>query len=175
MQIISGKYKGTKIDYPPNIRPSTAKHKKTVFDILRFNIVDANVLDLYSGSGQMGLESLSLGAKHVDFVDSNSVCTKIILKNITKTGIEPDQYDIFLSDVESYLKKCNRKYNIIITDPPYLQIDWSKLANLDQVSDNEAILILKYSPHNPPPKFSNWEIVKQKNAKDTIINIYLRS
>lgn len=175
MKIISGIYKNQKLKYPSTIRPSTAKHKKMVFDTIRQNIPSANVLDMFSGSGQMGLEALSLGASHVDFIDSGPKCIQIIKNNIESIDIETDKTNVFLIDAENYIKNSEKKYDIIICDPPYHQIVWNKLKDLNKLAHDNTVLVVKYSPHNPPIDFFGWELIKQKDQKDTIINFYLSS
>ncbi|MFA4930710.1 MAG: RsmD family RNA methyltransferase [Patescibacteria group bacterium] len=175
MHIISGKYKGQIIKYPEHIRPSTAKHKKMVFDTIRHDLPGGTFLDLFSGSGQMGLEAISLGAKSVDFIDAHPRCVKIIKENISLLNLDRAMARVHQADIVRFINTHTEQYDIIMADPPYLEIDWSKFSQIDRLAHRHTILILKYSPHNPPPSWSKWPLVKQKNAKDTIINFYLRS
>lgn len=175
MRVISGKYKNRPLIHPKNIRPSTQKHKKQVFDSLRNDIEGAIVLDLFSGSGQMGIEALSLGAKHVTFVDQSSQCLEIIKTNIDNLQINSHLYDIKQYSLRSFIHNCQEKFTLIIADPPYHTIDWSEFDQLEKLADDDCLFILKYSPHNPPPDFTHWHLLKQKDCNDTIINFYLIS
>ncbi|MFZ5391709.1 MAG: 16S rRNA (guanine(966)-N(2))-methyltransferase RsmD [Patescibacteria group bacterium] len=175
MRIISGLYKNRPLIHPSNIRPSTQKHKKQVFDTLRNDIEGTKVLDLFSGSGQMGIEALSVGATHVVFVDESHKCIEFIKKNLTNLKIKPQNYQIRQASLSNYINQCSEKYNLIIADPPYHTIQWEEFNNLEKLADKNCIFVLKYSPHNPPPNFSKWQLIKQKDERDTIINFYLIS
>ncbi len=119
ISIIAGKYKGRKLYQidNSNLRPTQAKVRKSIFDILG-SLEHKKVLDLYSGVGSLGIESLSRGASHLTFVEKNSSIFKILLKNIQK--ICPDE-DIRLhrKSVEKFLSLNNEKFDIIFADPPY--------------------------------------------------------
>ncbi len=175
MRVISGKYKNRPLFHPNDIRPSTQKHKKQVFDTLRNDIEGTKVLDLFSGSGQMGIEALSVGATHVTFVDESYKCIDYIKKNLANLKIKPDQYNIKQMSLSTLIVRCSEKFNVIIADPPYHTIQWEEFNNLEKLADENCIFVLKYSPHNPPPNFNKWQLVKQKDERDTIINFYLIS
>ncbi|MBU0647784.1 RsmD family RNA methyltransferase [Patescibacteria group bacterium] len=175
MKIISGQYKNRTILAPPNIRPSTAKHKKIVFDTIRFNIPNSTVLDLYSGSGQVGLEALSLDAKHVTFVDQDPSCIDVINQNIQNLSIPADKFTIKQNSIKDFIQQTTSQYDIILADPPYSTVEWSDLTDINKLSHSNTIFVLKYAPHHPPPEFSKFALQKQKDQKDTIINFYLSS
>ena len=118
MRVIAGKYKGRKLLSPKgkDIRPTTDKVKEAVFGSLQFDIPGAVVLDAFAGSGALGIEALSRGAAHVDFVEKNSVCMKTLNDNLAIVGT--DDYSFIKGDV---LKIADRlkSYDIIFLDPPY--------------------------------------------------------
>ena len=173
MRVISGKYKNSPLLYPKNIRPSAQKHKKIVFDTIINDIQNQSVADIFAGSGQMGIEALSLGASHVTFVENDHKCINIIKKNLHKLNIPPEKYTIYSHSVQKLIAGAGYQFDVIILDPPYLQINWNDLKYIHRLSHPNTILILKYSPHNPPPPFNHWILIKQKDLKDTIINFYL--
>lgn len=175
MQVISGKYKNRVLEFPSDIRPTTQKHKKIVFDVLRNDIQDTKVLDLYSGSGQLGIESLSLGAQHITFVDISRYNVQLIKRNLDKLSIPESQYQIVCSDISSFLNRNQTTYDLILCDPPYHEVKWSDLSKLNLCGHETSILVVKYSPHNPPSNFANWQLVKTKDQKDTIIAFYVYS
>jgi len=175
MRVISGKYKNRPLYHPKAIRPSTQKHKKQVFDTLRNDIADTKILDLFTGSGQMGIEALSLGANHVVFVDQSNKSTDFVKKNLSNLNIEPEQFQVITSTLSSYIQNNHNQFNIIIADPPYHTIDWNEFSNIDKLAAPLGLFVLKYSPHNPPPDFPHWRLLKQKDCRDTIINFYLIS
>ena len=118
MRVIAGKYKGRRLESPKSniIRPTTDKVKEAVFGSLQFDIPGAAVLDAFAGSGALGIEALSRGAAHVDFVEKNSACLKTLKDNLAITGA--DNFIIINGDV---LKIADRlkSYDMIFADPPY--------------------------------------------------------
>jgi len=172
MRVIAGKHKGKELFYPKNIRPSSQLHKKVVFDSIRPYISESIFLDLFAGSGQIGIEALSQGALHTTFVDNNKQSITSVLENILKCNIENNQYLVIQASISRYLHNNNSSFDIIYADPPYLKIQWSELEDISNILHKNSIFVLKYSPKNPPPKFPNIEIIKSKNSKDTNINFY---
>lgn len=117
MRVISGTAKGRKL-FPPDgfdIRPTTDNVKESLFNILQFDIEGRKVLDLFSGSGQLGIECLSRGAEYVAFVDASREAVKIIRENLKKCGFTAD---VYLTDAISFLQK-GEKFDIVFVDPPY--------------------------------------------------------
>ena len=120
MRIITGKARGVKLLTleGENTRPTSERAKEAVFSMLAFDIEGREVLDLYAGSGQMGLEALSRGAMRATFIDNSAAAIDIIKKNIIKTKLI-DGAICLKSDVNDYLKRAKGKYDIIFIDPPY--------------------------------------------------------
>ena len=120
LKIISGKYRGHKInfDFRNTTRPTSGLVKESIFNILQYDVVDSDFLDLFFGSGQIGLEALSRGAKHVVFVDYNKYCRDCLSNNLKKLNIN-DGFDVVNQKAELYLAKCERQFDIIFLDPPY--------------------------------------------------------
>lgn len=172
MRVISGLYKNHPLLFPKNIRPYSQKHKKIVFDILRFDIQDSLLLDFFAGSGQMGIEAISNGAKKVAFVDLE---TNLITDNISRLKIPDSKYQIFKQDYLSFILHYSSQFDIIIADPPHLTIDWSSFSNISKLGHAHSIFVLKYSPHHHPPAFSDWNLAKQKIFSDNIIDFYIKS
>lgn len=118
MKIISGKYRGKNLKTLDGMetRPTTSRVKESIFNIIQFDLQDACVLDLFSGSGQMGIEAISRGAKFCDFNDNNGKATQIISENLQ--AIDAD-YKISSQNYQEFLKTTDKKYDIIFLDPPY--------------------------------------------------------
>lgn len=118
MRIVAGKYRG-KILFPPKdktIRPTTDKVKQALFTKLQFDIQDAVVLDLFTGSGALGVEALSRGASKVYFVDKSKINLSIAKKNVESLN----ESGVFLCcDYEKALLSLKEKFDLIILDPPY--------------------------------------------------------
>jgi 16S rRNA (guanine(966)-N(2))-methyltransferase RsmD len=122
MRIIAGKKRGTKL-LPPqgyNVRPTTDRVREAVFGSLQFVIADSVVLDLFAGSGAMGLEAVSRGAEKPYMVDSSDDSISIIKENVNKTGFE-DLVEIVKKDYAKALIefKNTLKFDIVFIDPPY--------------------------------------------------------
>ncbi len=136
VRITGGKAKNFKIEIPKNTRPLTDRMKVRIFDILREDIANKRVLDLYAGAGSFGLESLSRSAKEVTFVDASKQADLILRKNIAHTGFLP-QAEVFKMKVEDFLTKYSdteKTYEIIFMDPPY------KLYNTKRVSKMQSVI-----------------------------------
>lgn len=125
MRIIGGELRSRKIHFPKSrlTRPMTDRAKETVFDILGGLVIGKHILDLYAGSGSLGLEALSRGALDVTFVDKAEWATRIIRKNAAELGITPKvtilEADIFRS-LEK-LEKKGQKFALVFVDPPFQQ------------------------------------------------------
>ena len=120
MRVISGIKRGTNLFSPitENTRPTTDRVSENTFNIIRFELPGADVLDLFSGSGAMGIEALSQGAKSCVFVDSDLKAYDIIIKNIEKTGFKKES-EIYKLPFDRYLCGESKKFDVIFLDPPY--------------------------------------------------------
>ncbi len=124
MRIISGKYKGHHLVSfkGDHLRPTTDRVKEALFNKIQFELEGAIVLDLFSGTGNLGLEAISRGAEKVVFVDENPKSIEILKKNIEKLKVEKSSYEIVTLDAFRFLKKStDRKFNFIFIDPPFTQ------------------------------------------------------
>ena len=125
MRIVSGKYKGRAINPPRNLRarPTTDFAKENLFNVLG-NLVDfeqCDVLDLFAGTGQLGIEALSRGAAHCTFVDKGREPIAVIRENLKKTRLE-ERATVVQADYSSWLKTCRQQYDLILLDPPYAEV-----------------------------------------------------
>ena len=123
MRIITGRARGIKLNTleGENTRPTSERAKEAVFSMIQFDIEGREVLDLFAGSGQMGLEAVSRGAVSATFVDKSKEASKIITQNIEKTRLVPF-CRLFNSDVQDFIRvtKGKKKYDVIFIDPPYV-------------------------------------------------------
>ena len=117
MRVITGTARGRKLKEPQGfeIRPTTDQVKEAIFNICQFDIEGRAVLDLFGGTGQLGIEAASRGAARVDIVDQNKDALKLIRENVKITGLE---IRVLQADSISYLRSCG-KYDLIFIDPPY--------------------------------------------------------
>ena len=137
MRIIAGAYKGHKLLSPParsDVRPMTASVKKSLFDILGPRLEDANVLDLYCGTGPIGLEALSRGAARCCFAERDRVVITRLRRNIKAIGAD-DQCDVWPGDVTTHLggwlSHSDAPVDLAFVDPPYAQVrrwEWPRVS-----------------------------------------------
>lgn len=123
MRVISGKARGTSLKTPEGMltRPTTDRVKEALFSIIQFEIPGARVLDLFGGTGQLGIEALSRGAKSAVFVDAREEACRLIRENLRRTRLEQDG-KVVHSDYLEYLKRCRERFEIIFLDPPYAEV-----------------------------------------------------
>lgn len=169
MRIISGKYRGTKLFTLEglNTRPTLDRVKESLFNILNFDLQNAVVLDLFSGSGALGLEALSRGAKEAFLCDNSRAAVNIIRKNVQKLKLEAFT-NIINKDFEKALQDLhikNKKFDIIFLDPPYesnfAEIAVKKIIEFELLTENGIIVL----------ETDNIEKV-HKNLEGSLIPIY---
>lgn len=150
MRVISGKARGKKLISLEgmNTRPTLDRVKEALFNIIQFDIIDKNILDLFSGSGAIGIEAISRGAKSVTFCDNSIDAIKVIKANIQNTR-STEQSTVLHKDyllALKYLADQGKKFDIVYLDPPY-KTDFANKA-IDQIIDlnllsKEGIIILE--------------------------------
>ncbi len=182
MRVISGSKRGMKLKTLEgnSTRPTTDKIKEAVFSMIQFEIKDKIVLDLFSGSGALGIEALSRGAKFSYFVDNNKKAIEIIKENIIKSKFS--NYKLINKDANKlikndYSKVINEKVDIIFLDPPYNKNIITNLINniLEHYIINDGGLIVVESSLDENldnVNLNNLEILKIKEYKITKIIIY---
>lgn len=121
MRVISGVAKGKLLETLPGgdtVRPTTDRVKEALFSAIHFDLPNATVLDLFAGSGQLGIEALSRGASHAHFVDLSRNATSVINKNLSACGFSSIS-SVTCADYNTYLKNCNLSFDVAFIDPPY--------------------------------------------------------
>ena len=123
MRVITGKARGTVLKTPEGLqtRPTADRVKEAHFSIIQYDVPGAKVLDLFGGSGQLGIEALSRGAKQAVFVDESDAACKLIRENLRRTKLESDAR-IIRSDYMAFLNSCHDKFDLIFLDPPYAEV-----------------------------------------------------
>ncbi|MFA6118286.1 MAG: 16S rRNA (guanine(966)-N(2))-methyltransferase RsmD [Parachlamydiales bacterium] len=119
LKIIAGKFKNQKLSAPDDIRPATSLVRNAIFNICQNFIEDTNFLDIFSGSGAIGIEALSRGAKFSTFIDKSFNSCKFIKANIKKLNLEKDTKVICLDAIKA-VESLNTKFDIISIDPPFI-------------------------------------------------------
>jgi 16S rRNA (guanine(966)-N(2))-methyltransferase RsmD len=142
MRVITGAARGRKLAEPKgmDIRPTTDMVKESIFNIVQFDIEGRRVLDLFAGTGQLGIEALSRGAAAVTFVDQSKDAVKLVKDNLAHCGL---QGTVMQSDALSFLERCG-KFDLIFIDPPYATelVDKAleKIIRFDILSDSGIII-----------------------------------
>ena len=123
MRVITGKARGIVLKTPDGMatRPTADRVKEALFSIIQFDIPAAKVLDLFGGTGQLGIEALSRDASSAVFVDEREDACKLIRENLKRTKLE-NHAKVIRSDYMAYLKTCKDKFDIILLDPPYAEV-----------------------------------------------------
>ncbi len=119
LSVMAGKYKGRRLECPDGVRPLTGLSKKSLFDILRPFIGGVKFLDLFAGTGSVGLEALSRGAANAVFVEKSPRIASLIRKNFESAGVASGEYSIVTSEAQNYLENTSSKFGIIFMGPPY--------------------------------------------------------
>ena len=131
MRVITGKARGVALKTPEGMatRPTTDRVKEALFSIIQFDIPGANVLDLFGGTGQLGIEALSRDAKSAVFIDEREDACKLIRENLKRTKLE-NSARVVRSDYMAFLRNCKERFDIIFLDPPYAEVFLENSLNL---------------------------------------------
>mgnify|MGYP002519036751 FL=1 len=123
MRVITGSARGVRLQAPKGMdtRPTLDQVKEGIFSAIQFEVEGRRVLDLFAGSGQMGIEALSRGAKSAVFVDMRQDACAVVRANLEKTRLTPNA-QVLRSDYLSYLSHCRETFDLIFLDPPYAEI-----------------------------------------------------
>ena len=119
MRVITGLAKGRHLEELPGLdtRPTTSRVKEGLFSAIQFDIEGRRVLDLFAGTGQLGIEALSRGAAFCDFVDSAPAALKVVQRNVRTCGFE-DRAACHGKDFTAFLSRAGEKYGLVFLDPP---------------------------------------------------------
>lgn len=132
MRIIAGRWRGRQIAAPPGVevRPTADRVREAWLSIVQLDLPDAVVLDLFAGSGALGLEALSRGARRSDFVDSSAASLRALQGNVELLGVAPDLVRVHRDDAMRFVEGLSgRPYDVCFADPPYRQGHAARLAD----------------------------------------------
>jgi 16S rRNA (guanine(966)-N(2))-methyltransferase RsmD len=178
MRIISGTSKGRKLVTPrsQSLRPTSDRVKESIFNILQDEIVGKVVLDLFAGTGNLGIEALSRGAKKTIFVEKGRQALRLIQRNLTQFGLE-EQSEILPKDANraiGILKQKGESFDLILMDPPYekglIQRTLMKL-NSYPIYHKDSILVIEHDRREPlSTVMDGWNLIRQRRIGDTLIS-----
>jgi 16S rRNA (guanine966-N2)-methyltransferase len=178
MRVIGGIAKGFPLRGPDTLatRPATDLVRGAIFSMLE-GLADnwSLVLDLFSGTGAMGIEALSRGAGWVDFVDRQKRCCVIIKQNLAKTKLEANGH-VYCCDVNKAIGFLDKEYDIIIMDPPYPDTTIGefieKVAN-SRLAGPRTVVVVTHSPHlTLESGYGPLKMIKERRHGDSVIAIY---
>jgi 16S rRNA (guanine966-N2)-methyltransferase len=179
MRIISGTSKGRKLVTPKNhsLRPTSDRVKESLFNMLRDEIEGKTVLDLFAGTGNLGIEALSRGAKKAIFVERERQALRLIQKNLIQFGLE-GRSEILPKDVNraiGLLKQRGESFDLILMDPPYekglIQETLMKL-NFHQIYHGDSILVIEHNRREPLPHLlEGWNLIRRRRIGDTVLSL----
>lgn len=178
MRVITGTAKGRKLKTLPglDVRPTIEGVKEAIFSIVQFDVEDAVVLDLFAGSGQLGIEALSRGAKKVVFVDNSAESIKIIKDNLKHTELTENAVVCNMAN-NAFLRSTREKFDIAILDPPYNHklIHKSMPQLVEKMSESGIIICEHEKETSLPERFGDFAISKIYRHGRVTLTAYRRS
>ncbi len=176
-RIIAGEWRGRRLEFPAvkGVRPTPDRVKETLFNWLAPTIQGAVCLDLFAGSGSLGLEALSRGAREVDFVDQSRTVCQGIKNNLERMDVL-DRGSVKTMDARDFLTECGKAYDVIFLDPPFGQ---SLLGEVLSVLENAKCLtpngIVYAESQQPLADLSSfWRLTKSKRASKVAYHLLQR-
>ncbi len=177
MRVISGTAKGIVLKTPEGLatRPTADRVKEAMFSIIQFELPGGRVLDLFAGTGQLGIEALSRGAKSVVFVDAQDSACKLIRENLKRVKFESSS-QVVRSDYLSFLRNCKEKFDIILLDPPYveefLENSINFITEIDILQSNGIIVTERPLEKELPWNFPGYSRSRDYKYGKTLLTIY---
>ncbi len=182
LRVTGGVFKGRRIKVPAGhgVRPTPARVREALFSILGEEVEGSVVLDLFAGSGSLGIEALSRGAKKVVFVEKDWGNSMVLVENLRSLGVDDERWDIFRQDVRSFIRTAERKgyeFDVIFMDPPYrsdlgeqslILLDRSNLVKIG------GIVVCESPRGKPQVELEMFVLHRQKRYGDTEIFIFRR-
>ncbi|HEU5121518.1 MAG TPA: 16S rRNA (guanine(966)-N(2))-methyltransferase RsmD [Candidatus Saccharimonadales bacterium] len=176
VRIISGIYKGRKLDAPDNNRthPMSERVRNALFNSIGSEIEDAAVLDAFAGTGAIGLEALSRGARHVTFIERDRLAQKILAKNIATIGAK-NTTSIIHATVGNWLTTYSGEYfDIIFADPPYHDPQFSTIEKLLGLLKPGGLMVLSHPGRGEEPTKNGVVVVDNRSYGNAFLTFYRR-
>lgn len=179
MRVITGSARGRRLKELKGMetRPTTGKVKESVFNIIQFELEGRRVLDLFGGTGQMGIEALSRGAAHCTFVDVRRDAAQLIRENLEHCQLS-DRATVLQSDYLAFLTSNREKYDVIFLDPPYegeiIKKALQTITSIDKLSANGIIIGENGSNYDWPVVPKPYELEKVYRYGSIGISLYRR-
>ena len=180
MRVITGKARGVTLKTPDGLqtRPTTDRVKEALFSIINFDIPGSRVLDLFGGTGQLGIEALSRGAKSAVFVDAGEPACRLIRENLKRTKLEADG-KVVRSDYLAYLNRCREQFDIVFLDPPYAEVflenSLKRIAEIDILQSNGIIVTERPLGKDLSVEMEGFTRSKDYKYGNTLLTIYRKA
>ncbi len=177
MRVITGKARGVQLKTPEGLqtRPTSDRVKEALFSIIHFDIPGARVLDLFGGTGQLGIEALSRGAKSAVFVDAGDKPCALIKENLKRCKMEYEGR-VVRADYMEYLNRCREKFDIVLLDPPYAEVflenSIKKLVEIDILESGGIIVAERPVGKELPWDFPGFTRSKDYKYGQTLLTLY---
>jgi 16S rRNA (guanine(966)-N(2))-methyltransferase RsmD len=178
MWVTGGDAKGIRLKTLPSrsTRPTTSMVKQAIFSVLENRTTDWHrVLDLYAGTGALGIEALSRGAEWVDFVDQRKSCCEVIRANLEKVG-GLDRAHVYWCSVNKAIGFLSNSYDIIFMDPPYADVSVNgslgALARSNLPGENCTVVLCHANRLSPKSDYDKVHLIEQRRYGDTFVSIY---
>jgi 16S rRNA (guanine(966)-N(2))-methyltransferase RsmD len=183
MRIIAGEYKARRIEMPrgADIRPTSDKVREALFNMISKRVEGASVLDLFAGSGSLGIEALSRGAASAVFIDKDKRCVDCIKGNVSGLGIDRARCEIYRNDAFRALEKLGqtkRRFDLVFLDPPYhegaLRKSLIYLCNYDILNTQNLVVAEHFKKDDMPDDLECLTACRKARYGDTALTFYTR-
>lgn len=180
MRVITGSARGVQLKTPDGLvtRPTTDRVKEAMFSIIHFEIPGAAVLDLFGGTGQLGIEALSRGAKSAVIVDAGESACRMIRENLKRTRME-GQGRVIRSDYLDFLSRTKEQFDIILLDPPYAEVflenALKRITEIDILRSGGIIMTERPLGKELPWEFPGYERSRDYKYGKTLLTVYRKA
>ena len=177
MRVIAGSARGISLKTPDGMqtRPTADRVKEAMFSIIHFDIPGAKVLDLFGGTGQLGIEALSRGASGATFVDQSEAACRLIRENLRRTKME-NTGKVVRGDYMEYLSRCREQYDIILLDPPYAEVflenALKRITEIDILQSGGIIVAERPLGKDLPWDFEGYTRSKEYKYGQILLTLY---
>ncbi len=178
MRVITGEARGRRLTTleGEDVRPTTDKVKEGIFNIIQFDVPGANVLDLFAGSGQLGIEAISRGANHCSFVDASKRSLDVVRENLKACGFEK-KASVFSGSAESFVQLTRETFDIALLDPPYRKhlIDEVLPFAAQKMSDGGIIVCETSAEEELPHSAADFSVAREYKYGKIKITTYRKN